>query len=181
MQYHGSRSDTSPLPLKPREISVTNRTDGRPSLSTSPPMAMPQPDLSISHGAEFGLALVADCWCGIDVQQSRESLYTVREKFCLQEEEELLQHSLGDLPELLVLTQLWTAKEAAKKALSSERMPGFLELILTKAEAHATGWVLEFLVSSRAFTKYPATINVAAELYEGYGLAVSLAAEVKNA
>jgi 4'-phosphopantetheinyl transferase EntD len=93
------------------------------------------------------------------------------------EEEELLLHYLGDLSELQRLTLIWTAKEAAKKALSHSRMPGFLELILTEAEPHTGGWLVTFLVSSREYTRYPATVTVAAELYAGYGLALCLTGE----
>jgi len=160
--------------LNPREMLIASNHNGRPYLAGRLSASLRTTDLSLSHGAGFGLALIADSRCGIDIQEPRASLFKVREKFCTSEEEDLLRQHMGDLPEIQHLTLLWTAKEAAKKALSYERMPGFLELILNETEAHAAGWTIRFLVSSRHFRGYPAAITVAAELYEGYGIALCL-------
>ncbi len=173
IQYlHGGADENASL--DPREVLIANNPNGRPHLSGRISETLEATDLSLSHGAGYGLALVADSRCGIDIQEPRATLPRVREKFCTIEEEEILSQNLGDLHEIQHLTLLWTAKEAAKKALSHERMPGFLELILNETQAHATGWTLRFLVSSRQFRGYPASITVAAELYEGYGIALCL-------
>lgn len=180
MHYNNSLTATQP-PLQPASLHIINNDTGRPCLAGELPFELKSTDLSLSHGAGYGLAIVADCWCGADIEEPRESLAKVREKFCTLEEEELLQHSIGDLSELQQLTILWTAKEAAKKALSHTRMPGFLELILTESEAHTGGWVITFLVSSREFARYPTTITVAAELYQGYGIALCLSGRDNHA
>lgn len=176
LQYHNATAATLSA-LSPSQILVSNRDTGRPYLEGVLTPELEKADLSLSHGAGYGLALVADTWCGVDIEEPRQSLLKVREKFCMVEEEELLQHYLGELSELQRLTLIWTAKEAVKKALSHERMPGFLELILSEAEPHTGGWLITFLVSSREFTRYPATVAVTAELYEGYGLALCLTGE----
>lgn len=180
LQYHNSISTTH-FPLQPAQIHIVSSDTGRPCLAGELPPELKIADISLSHGAGYGLALVADTWCGVDIQEPRESLLKVREKFCTPEEEELLQHNLADLPELQHLTLIWTAKEAAKKALSHTRMPGFLELILTETEPHTAGWTLTFLISSRRFNQYPATITVTSELYEGYGIALCLSEENRHA
>lgn len=176
LDYHNAAKET-PSPLQPSQIHIANKDTGRPFLEGALTPELKRADLSLSHGAGYGLALVADTWCGVDIEEPRQSLMKVREKLCTPEEEEILQHYLGDLTELQHLTLIWTAKEAAKKALSHSRMPGFLELILTEAEPHTGGWVVTFLVSSREYTRYPATVTVTAELYQGHGLALCLTGE----
>lgn len=160
--------------LHPPDILIANTESGRPFLTGNLPQELKQSDLSLSHGGGYGLALIADTHCGIDVQNSRPTLNKVRAKFCIGEEELILQDALPDLPDLAILTLLWTAKEALKKALATSRMPGFLELILTKAEPHSTGWVLNFIISSLRYDNYPPAVGVVAELYDGYGIAACL-------
>jgi len=180
LQYHAT-SPSNPPAISPKEITITNDQTGRPQFSQKFIPQLRNTDLSMSHGAGFGLALVADTRCGIDIQEPRESITKVRDKFCTPEEEELLRQPFHEIPERQYLTLLWTAKEAAKKALSHTRMPGFMELILTELEPHAAGWTIHFLISSRQFEGYPATIRVVAELYEPYSLALCLSGEVINA
>jgi len=180
LQYYGAIAG-SKTPLSPREIRILNEPNGRPKLGGSLPAELQHADLSLSHGAGYSLAIVADSRCGIDIQEPRDAILRVREKFCTLEEEELLKQVLGELPERQYLTLMWTAKEAAKKTLSHSRMPGFSELILTTLEPHAAGWAIELLVSSRQFKEYPPTLNVIAELYEEYSLALCLSGEKVNA
>jgi 4'-phosphopantetheinyl transferase EntD len=180
IQYHNNDSTTN-VTLQPQQIAIANTESGRPYLSGTLPSVLENVDISISHGAAHGLALAADCHCGVDIQQPQDTLIRVREKLCAHEEEELLQAILPELTELQHLTLLWSAKEAAKKTLSHLRMPGFLEVILTSVEPHAHGWVIGFLVSSRSFEKYPSTINVVAELYESYAIALCLNDEASHA
>ncbi|MFV0436610.1 MAG: 4'-phosphopantetheinyl transferase family protein [Desulfopila sp.] len=176
LHYSGGTGFAPPR-LPPREIRIVKATDGRPSLGGRLPQELQHADLALSHGAGYGLALVADSRCGIDIQEPRDGILRVREKFCTAEEEEVLKNGLGELTELHALTLLWTVKEAGKKALSHRRMPGFLELFLSDVEPHAAGWVATLLPSSRQYQKYPQSIQVVAELYDQYGLALCLAGE----
>jgi len=180
LQYHATFSSSLPS-LYPKKITITNDQTGRPGFTGELTPELRNTDLSISHGAGFGLALIADSRCGIDIQEPRDQIARVRDKFCTPEEEELLRQPFNELPELQHLTLLWTAKEAAKKALSHDRMPGFTELILTDLEPHVTGWAIQFLVSSRQYQGYPTTITAIAELYEQYSLALCLSGEYINA
>ncbi len=174
----GSTEDTI---FQPDCFTIANDTSGRPAFSGSLPQSLLDADLSISHGGGFAMALVADSRCGVDIQRPRETLLRVREKFCAVTEEELLGDTFCDLSEIQQLTLLWSAKEAAKKALGFERMPGFLEILLSGREPHADGWVLNFLISSREFDGYPSTISIACELYEEYAIAVCLTEESSRA
>lgn len=163
------------------EISAENEENGRPLLSGNLTKELKSADLSISHGAGYGLALIADSKCGADIQAPKDTLTRVREKFCTQVEQDLLQLQLPELNELQHLTLIWTAKEAVKKALSHKRMPGFLELILTTTEPHTTGWILTFLVSKKEYTTYPSTISVVTELYHTHAIALCLKNETDHA
>lgn len=167
-------------PHQPRLLQTDSDDQGRPVFRGPLAEKLSTAHVTLSHGAHYAAALVADCPCGIDIQEPRDSLFRVREKFCTQEEEELLQEYFGELRELQQLTLLWAAKEAAKKALSRLRMPGFLELIFNEAEAHATGWSIRLLVSTRHFKDYPATIHTAGEMYDDYALALCLCPEEKG-
>ena len=85
-----------------------------------------------------------------------------------------LENSLVDLHNLQHLNMLWTAKEAGKKALSHNHMPGFLDLLLTGLEPHMTGWILDFYVNPHKAKGLPNSVSVAAELYDGFGIAICL-------
>lgn len=180
LQYYNFLGNISDL-LEPAQFYITNDNTGRPLLAGRTPHELENADISISHGAGYGFAMIADGWCGADIQEPRKSLKNIREKFCTAEEEELLYQNIAELTELQRLTLIWTAKEALKKALSHSRMPGFLELILNSIEPHTNGWMARFLISSREYSNYPTTVDVATEFYQGYGIALCLSEEKKNA
>lgn len=161
-------------PVLPAQIIVGNDESGRPYLLGELPQELTNAYLSLSHGGGYATAIVSDSRCGIDIQETRNSLKRVRDKYCTNDEEDILLHQLGELNDLQRLNLLWTTKEAIKKALSHLRMPGFLELMLTGADPHFAGWTLDFVVSSRHFDNYPPRVSAAAELYEGFGIAACL-------
>lgn len=180
MRYCNSHSnDENDIQLQ--HLVIDNTESGRPRLTGNLPPELLQADVSISHGAGYGLALVADSLCGADIQQQTDTLHKVREKFCTIEEQGIFLDTLPELTEIQHLSLLWSAKEAAKKTLSHQRMPGFMELILTVTEPHTNGWIFTFLISSREFDHYPRTITVAAELYQEYAIALCLNPEHPNA
>ena len=83
------------------------------------------------------MAVAASTWCGIDIQADSASLVRVKDRFCSREEEDLLGHHLKKLQLSDHLTLLWAAKEAVKKGADLERMPGFLDLVLTDIQVMA--------------------------------------------
>jgi phosphopantetheinyl transferase len=167
--------------VAPHQLSVHNDDSGRPYLAGDLPAELEKTEISLSHGNGYAAAIIGNSPCGIDIESNRESLKKVRDKFCTVEEEDTLLQQLGDLSGLQQLTILWTAKEAIKKSLSHLHMPGFLDLMLTGMEPHTTGWVLNFVISSRNFDKFPPTISVVSELYQGFGISVCIMEERTHA
>ncbi|MCF8057527.1 MAG: 4'-phosphopantetheinyl transferase superfamily protein [Desulfocapsa sp.] len=109
---------------------ITNEESGRPCFTEFTGNNFLLPELSITHSKEFAAALISPVHCGIDIQYSSEKLLRVKERFCIDGEEQLLQHTVPQLSILSQLTLLWTGKEAVKKMLSPGGIPGFHELIL---------------------------------------------------
>lgn len=161
------------LALPPQQIEIVSAPSGQPLLSL-PPAAIPDNlHLSISHGGELVGAVVANSHCGLDLQPIRDNLVRVREKYCLPEEERLLQSSLSALDEQYRLALLWTAKEAVKKALSYRRMYGFLEVQLTALRpltSNCFGLSLRLTAEKRAGNL--SDLLVAATIIDGYGVAL---------
>jgi 4'-phosphopantetheinyl transferase EntD len=161
------------LVLPPQQIEIVSAPSGQPLLNL-PPVAIPDRlHLSISHGGELVGAVVANGHCGLDLQPIRDNLVRVREKYCLPEEERLLQSSLAALDEQRRLGLLWTAKEAVKKALSYHRMYGFLELELTALRPLAGNCLavsLDITADKRAGNR--SDLRVAAAISDGYGVAL---------
>ncbi len=174
------------LPHQPEpaqnHIHIKNASTGRPELDDRQlPPELHGLDISISHSGDYAIALVSSGLCGIDIQQRSETLTRVRDRFCLREEEIILQRHLAALDSLWQLALLWTAKEAAKKALSSQGMPGFLQFILIDIEAiDSTGCVFHFRQDRQ--TPLPlVALRVATTLFDDYALAICLPGEDHHA
>ena len=153
------------------EFSIANSATGRPLLiwNTGEPSG---PDISISHSGSLALAIAARTSCGVDIQKTRDALVRVRERFCTGREEDLLRSVAHKDQPLMPLTLLWTAKEAAQKALSINEMPGFLDLVLARIE---TVGDKEFLfIFNRHHPHLPSEIRVATTCYRDYGLGVCI-------
>ena len=117
-------------------LRIVSAPSGRPLLrqgADSGTMAVPH--ISISHSGEYVMAVAATVPCGIDIQENRDALGRVKEKFCDAAEEKMMMHLLAALAPSEHLTLLWAAKEAVKKGVILERMPGFLELRLHRIES----------------------------------------------
>lgn len=112
-------------------IHIENREDGRPYLSLPDQYGdQSPPDISISHSGKFAIALCSNAFCGIDIQETKESLLRVKDRYCDKCESSIIQDSLSPLSVSLRLNLLWTAKEAIRKAMSHTRLPGFLDIQL---------------------------------------------------
>ncbi len=115
---------------KPHEYQIASEDSGRPYFFGLEEIDRSPPELSISHSKEFATALTSTVYCGIDIQYPAENLLKVKEQFCSDMEEQLLHNSLPDLPHLHQLSLLWSGKEAVKKMLSPDGIPGFREIHL---------------------------------------------------
>lgn len=116
------------------EIIIENREDGRPTINISEHHDI-LPDISISHSSNYAVAQVAKDFCGIDTQKAVPTLTRVKERYCSPAEEKILLSSSSSKEDLNLLSQLWSAKEAIQKMVSSEdTMPGFMELVLEQID-----------------------------------------------
>jgi len=143
------------------------------------------PHISISHSGRYALALAAAAPCGIDIQENRETLGRVQERFCSQGEGRLMMDLLPGLDSSEHLTLLWAAKESVKKAVVLEAMPGFLELELRRIDLshgpdHPGGlrFTFAFAVGNHgelgAKASLPAQFQALVCLDRGYGIALCL-------
>ncbi len=137
------------IPL-PNELIIGSLENGRPFIDNNRLAThIKLPDLSISHTRQYGMAMVSETWCGVDIQEPRPSLANVKEKYCLAPEQTLLQSLEDDSKNgsLISLTLLWAAKEALRKALSRYRLVGFLEMTccgINKVDNHT--WIFSLSI-----------------------------------
>ncbi|MDK9705938.1 MAG: 4'-phosphopantetheinyl transferase superfamily protein [Desulforhopalus sp.] len=172
MVSYWAREGSGPIPPFDR-IAIVNDNTGRPFVCIDSPVNIAPPEISITHGGEYAAALAAASPCGIDIQLQRDNLFRVREKYSLPDELRLLKELLPDTAALARLSMLWTAKEAAKKALSFWQMPGFLELaLISPADILPSGITLRFAVRIVDNLRMPETVTVLATTFANYGLAI---------
>ena len=163
------------LPAHLCHIEIINDADGRPIVCPDCLKDVPAPEISITHGGEYAASLVAASPCGIDVQQQRDNLLKVREKYCSLTELQVLAELLPDMAPLSRLLLLWTAKEAAKKALSYRQMPGFLELeLMPSAQSLSKCHSFTLALRVRDNARLPHFVTVLATTFADYGLAICI-------
>lgn len=155
------------MPSKHQQYKISSEESGRPFFAGAEDFDFSFPELSISHSKDFAAAMVSKTYCGIDIQYPAENLVRVKERFISDKEEDLLQETLPQLSTLQHLTLLWAGKEAVKKMLSPEGVPGFQELTLVNITLHdAFNAVFSFSKTGK-----PPLPVAAAILDNGYGLA----------
>lgn len=166
---------TQGLHPNPSLVEIANASSGRPFIQTVPPGNRTIPEISITHGGKLGAALVASTPCGIDLQEQKETLIRVQEKYCTTQEFHSLSSSLQEMEQLTQLSLLWSAKEAAKKALSYWSMPGFLDLNLVLPPRQLSDCcALSLTVSPRPGCPLPDEVMILATIYDHYSLAVCI-------
>lgn len=172
-----SRTKFQPIPMLLPEIEITSEENGRPDVrfhKHRPKTNMPQMDISISHSGDYGAALAAGSRCGIDLQMKKEALLRVQEKYCSTAEYRLLETILPNNDKITRLTILWAAKEAAKKALSHWRMPGFLDLELRQLKNSKNYMVLSLYITNTNNSQVPEKITAVTGMSGDYALAICL-------
>ncbi len=155
------------------QIHIENLESGRPVILHGETQSLlREPDISISHSKDFALAFAAKTYCGIDIQHTTDRLFRVKDRFCSEKEEQLLQSIVDKEMPTMHLTLLWAAKEAAKKAVSISSMPGFLDMNLVKLEERTHGMVFVFSYPESSAT--PSTLKVIVGQYRDYGIGICL-------
>ncbi len=163
------QSGEAPFIPAHNQFRVAAKESGQPYFAQFPGVTFPFPQLSITHSKSFAAALTSSSHCGIDIQYPAESLGRVKERFCTAAEEHLILEALPRLAPLSTLALLWTGKEAIKKMLSPQAIPGFHEIQLQHVTLAGNGATsLQFRVPDHLQN----TIAVAAQILKnGYGLA----------
>lgn len=169
----------------PSTLEIVNDSRGRPfvDFSIEPGQGnWAPPEISITHGGKYGAALAAKGCCGIDLQEQRETLVRVMEKYCSADEYRLLQDCRPEMELKARLSLLWAAKEAAKKALSYWWMPGFLDLQLTVLPPQLQGGCSVFPLTVRHAKAHrvPQRVAVLVTTFDQYGLAVCILQEART-
>jgi phosphopantetheinyl transferase (holo-ACP synthase) len=166
------------IPLNHSDIEIANTESGRPDIRIhAASAAVLEMDISISHSGNYGVALVTGSRCGIDLQMRQASLLRVREKYCRTEENKVLASFLPEYNPVTRLALLWSAKEAAKKALSCWQMPGFLELQVTQLKSLSNSVVFYLRIRAGVNRQLPQEVSVVAGLFGDYALAICLVDE----
>ena len=157
-------------------VEIANASSGRPYVQTAVQGNGPIPEISITHGGKLAAALAAASTpCGIDLQEQKETLIRVKEKYCTTQEFQSLSSSLQEMEPLTQLALLWSAKEAAKKALSYWSMPGFLDLNLVLPPRRLPDcYAFSLTVTPLPGYPLPDEIMVLATIYDQYSLAVCI-------
>ena len=165
------------VPQLPRpdagDIMIRNLPSGRPEI-VSPHAAVSGLHLSISHSGGYAAALVASSTCGIDIQEDSATLTRIRDRFCQAHEAQILQRHLPDLEPIPRLNLLWTAKEAARKAVGRERMPGFLELVLHRCEPSTDQYAVLVLRQDPRPPQVPRDLLILATRFDHLSLSILL-------
>lgn len=156
--------------LELNKVAIKNRDDGRPFVGL-PEELETRLDLSISHSKEYGIAIASKDACGIDIQMKSNTLERVENRFCDKDEFKILKDN-DNKAKLILLTKLWAAKEAAKKAASiCHIMLGFNELKLLSITQKGNIGLFN-LESRRPIANMPKTYQVSVKYFEEYALAV---------
>ena len=122
-------------------ISILPRENGSPTISNPDDPKDATPSLSISHSGNYAVALVASATsCGIDIQHISKKTERVADKFCTEDEVQLLQKCAPQLTSSEQLTLLWVTKEALKKSLLKDQPTIFqgVTLLSIKSEKEFT-------------------------------------------
>lgn len=172
---------TPALPLRSGDIEIASTISGRPDVRVHAAHAEPlKMDISISHSGNYGVALATESKCGIDLQLRQASLMRVQEKYCTADEYKVLAALLPDHDPLTRLALLWTAKEAAKKALSYWQMPGFLDLQVTKLKSLPDAVVFCLHIRFAGNRHLSEEVRAVAGLFGDYALAICLVNEDRS-
>lgn len=166
-------------------LRIMTAPSGRPLLHPGAVTGSMTPHLSISHSGEYAMAVAAANPCGIDIQENRDALSRVKEKFCGAAEEKILARVLASLAPLERLSLLWAAKESIKKAAILEPMPGFLELTLHRIDTFGPDchdcfcFTLGYVVDDRgrpgAMALSPPPFQVLVCQHQNYGIGLCVA------
>lgn len=151
---------------------IENLPSGRPQIVKESQIPnQSRPDITISHSKEYGVAMAASRYCGIDIQYTSDKLHTTQKHFCTKEETQLLANVDAHQDATMRLALLWSSKEAIKKAVSYIEMPGFLDLVLENATPKPEGVQMIFKINHPSL---PSSLEVIAGTMSSYAIGACL-------
>lgn len=180
MEACGRTPETAAGSQKWRDWTIETDKDGRPHINhVGKADKIILPDISISHNNGLAAAMAAiGGRCGLDIQKIVPSVLKVKERFASAPEQDILRQLPDAGPESARLTLLWSAKEAVKKAVGANLLPGFMGIRLAAAKGAETGFekafILDFISQVPGRKKrHNATerLKVAALFYHEFALA----------
>lgn len=116
---------------------IDSAASGRPYLTDPCGTVAELPAISISHSHGLAGALAAHgASCGLDLQRVTAKVTAIRERFASSAEWAMIHAApvLQGVDESALLTLLWSAKEALRKAIACHPLLGFSEITLTRVE-----------------------------------------------
>ncbi len=131
--------------------------------------------ISLSHSADLAVGLACTEPCGVDIQEIKNAVFRVRKHFSTEAEQNILIKLAGSFEwdETVLLSLLWSAKEAIKKNIAISPLLYFSEIRLKSIKHSAGGGLIFHFICSRK-DKLPA-MNCAAlaAKFDNYSFAVS--------
>ncbi len=165
--------------LSPKDISIKNLPSGRPFFTLQEKSnKLPQCDISISHSNTYACAIASHYLCGIDIQYPSKTLLKVKEKYCTVAEE-LLLTATQPYNELESLSQIWSAKEAVRKAFSNITLLGFLEITLVHIDTSIDN-ILILTCSLPHKKQLPKCIKIITTVFDDHAIAITSLTKVKD-
>ncbi len=131
--------------------------------------------ISLSHSADLAVGLACTEPCGVDIQKIKNAVFRVRKHFSTETEQNILKKLSGSIgrDETIMLSLLWSAKEAIKKNIAISPLLYFSEIRLNSIKQSAgVGLIFHFICSRK--DKLPAMDCAAlAAKFDNYSFAVS--------
>lgn len=149
------------LPLSYADYRIAAEASGRPYLCCLRGAQANLPAISISHSHGMaGAMAVAGHSCGLDLQRITPKVISVRERFASSEERSIINAAPGlhGQDEATLLTLLWSAKEALRKAISCHPILGFTEITLTHLEGNLHAGMIGHFTSPRLIFPLASTL-----------------------
>ncbi len=154
------------------DLRINTTRSGRPFCEINQLNKLIIPDISITHSGNRAMAMASlKRLCGIDIQKITTKITKLKDRFATPQEEEILSSAqVSATPEAL-LTMLWSAKEATRKAFPSHPLPGFMELRLCQFRGGSQYFIGQFTSQRLGM---PAAIPFFAFFYHNYSGALTI-------
>ena len=131
--------------------------------------------ISLSHSADLAVGLACTEPCGVDIQEIKNAIFRVRKHFSTEAEQNILKKLSGTIKrdEIVMLSLLWSAKEAIKKNIAISPLLYFSEIRLNSIKQSAGVGLLFHFICSRKDKLPVMDCSALASKFDNYAFAVS--------